>query len=170
MKRLDIEPEVNRLLKSLKLVAFDFDGVFTDNSVYVSQEGVEAVRCSRSDGLGLQLLADTGVASIIVSSETNSVVKHRAKKLKIDCAYGVECKNSFIKSYMQKNDLHPNQVAFVGNDINDLSAFEVVGLAVAVNDAFDVVKEKARITLLTNGGYGAVREFCELVARAKVNE
>ena len=77
------------LLVKVELVAFDFDGVFTDNSVYISQEGIESVRCSRSDGLGLDRLRQVNVQIVIISTEKNSVVSVRASKLKIRCIQGV---------------------------------------------------------------------------------
>ncbi len=73
------------LLAKIRLVAFDFDGVFTDNMVYVLEDGTEAVRCFRSDGLGLQKLKNLGIETVIISTEANPVVTARARKLKIRC-------------------------------------------------------------------------------------
>ena len=85
-----------KLLASVELIAFDFDGVFTDNTVYVSQDGTESVHCWRSDGLGLSRLAGIGVKTYIVSTEKNPVVAIRANKLKIQCKQGVEDKAAAI--------------------------------------------------------------------------
>jgi 3-deoxy-D-manno-octulosonate 8-phosphate phosphatase (KDO 8-P phosphatase) len=80
-----LDPALRERLRLVRLVAFDFDGVFTDNAVYVSQDGTEAVRCVRSDGLGLQALTALGVATVIISTETNPVVGARSRKLSVRC-------------------------------------------------------------------------------------
>jgi 3-deoxy-D-manno-octulosonate 8-phosphate phosphatase (KDO 8-P phosphatase) len=157
----------NDRLASVRLVAFDFDGVFTDNSVYVSQEGVESVRCWRSDGLGLSRLSNAGVHLLIISTETNPVVTVRAKKLKLPCKQAVEDKALAILETCEELGIATDDTMFVGNDINDIPAFNVVGMPVAVADAYP--ETYPHILYRTNkpGGYGAVREICDLIYNAK---
>jgi 3-deoxy-D-manno-octulosonate 8-phosphate phosphatase (KDO 8-P phosphatase) len=152
---------------SVKLVAFDFDGVFTDNSVYVSQEGVESVRCWRSDGLGLSRLSSAGVDLLIISTETNPVVTVRAKKLKLTCKQAVEDKALAILETCKELGIDPGDTMFVGNDINDIPAFNVVGMPVAVADAYPETYPHVLYRTNKPGGYGAVREICDLIYNAK---
>lgn len=157
-------------LENIKYVVFDFDGVFTDNMVYVSEQGGESVRCCRSDGLGLRRLHEAGVACMILSTETNPVVTARAAKLKIACRQGLVDKSAILDEERQQLGLEWEQVAYVGNDINDAGCLRAVGLPVVVADAFDEVKPLAKLVLTRKGGEGAVREFCDMIWRAKVGE
>ena len=159
------------LLASIRLVAFDFDGVFTDNTVYISQDGIESVRCWRSDGLGLSKLSDIGVQAVIVSSETNPVVTARAEKLKLTCKQGVEDKAAEILTICQELQIDPQQTMFVGNDINDINAFKSVGVPVAVADAYPEINLHVVYHTKKPGGFGAVREVCDLIVEAnkKIN-
>ncbi len=157
----------NDLLSSVRLIAFDFDGVFTDNTVYVTQDGLESVRCWRSDGLGLSRLRSVGVQAFIISTEANPVVSARAQKLKLACKQGIEDKAAAILSICSELDIPPQQTMFVGNDINDIPAFKSVGLPVAVADAYPEVYPYALYRTQRSGGMGAVREICDLVYKAR---
>lgn len=154
------------LLSSVRLIAFDFDGVFTDNTVYVSQDGVESVRCWRSDGLGLARLRSVGVQAFIISTESNPVVTARAQKLKLPCKQGVDDKAAAILAYCKEMHVAPQQTMFVGNDINDLPALQSVGLPVAVADAYPEIFPYVMFRTQKPGGLGAVREICDLVCNA----
>lgn len=167
MASVDTDSSVEELIKSVKLVAFDFDGVFTDNSVLVFEDGTEAVRCSRSDGIGLRKLDRLGVETIIISTEENRVVAERAKKLKIRCVHGVEDKRAVLQRITDEYGFDLSETAFVGNDINDLGCLTVVGLPIAVRDAYPEVIQVAKYTTNTLGGYGAVREVCDMFERIR---
>jgi len=156
---------VAALIRRIRLVAFDFDGVFTDNCVYVGQDGSESVRCWRSDGLGLRELKRLGIATVIVSTETNAVVQHRSQKLQVRCFNGCEDKLSILSGIADEMGISLGEVAFVGNDINDLACLSAVGLPIVVADAHPSVANVARYRTRTPGGYGAVREICDLFAR-----
>lgn len=151
----------------LELVIFDFDGVFTDNSVLVSSDGVELVRCWRSDGLGLSRLRELGVAMLIVSTETNPVVSKRAEKLKIECRQAIEDKADCVRAMSSERGISLERIAFVGNDINDIPALKIAGLSVVVADAYPEATQHANIHLSKPGGYGAVREFCDMIWNAR---
>lgn len=152
------------------MVVFDFDGVFTNNKVIVSQNGDESVICDRSDGIGLALLRSIGLKMLILSTETNPVVSKRAEKLKLACYQGVENKLDSLNTIADEYQIPLEKIAFVGNDINDLDCLKVVGLPVVVADAYPQVKAVAKLILTKNGGDGAVREFCEYLYNTKNNK
>lgn len=154
-------------LASVKLVVFDFDGVFTDNTVYISHDGIESVRCWRSDGLGLTRIREVGVQTYIISTEENAVVTVRAKKLKLPCKQAIADKASAILDTCTELDIEPEYTMFVGNDINDIPAFRVVGMPVAVADAYPEVLPHVLFTTNKTGGFGAVREVCDMIYHAK---
>ena len=156
-----VSNEVAALIRKIKLVVFDFDGVMTDNAVYVSQEGVELVRCWRSDGLGLQALAAIGIDLLVISTEQNPVVSMRCAKLKLPCIQAVADKGERLAQILVERKLDWRQVAYIGNDINDSACLLRVGLPVVVGDAHPDVLPLAKWQTSARGGYGAVREFCD---------
>jgi YrbI family 3-deoxy-D-manno-octulosonate 8-phosphate phosphatase len=155
-----------KVIRKIRLVAFDFDGVFTDNMVYVLQDGSEAVRCNRSDGIGLQKLKRLGIEAVIISTESNPVVSARARKLKIRCVQDCPDKRKTLEDIAQETGISLAEVAFVGNDINDRPCLTSVGLPIVVQDAHPDVISLAAYRTQTRGGYGAVREICDLFERA----
>ena len=150
------------LIATIRLVAFDFDGVFTDNTVYVSEDGAECVRCWRGDGLGLRKLERLGIAAIIISTEINPVISVRAQKLKIPYLQGIADKRATLETVAHDQGVSLSQVAFIGNDINDLTCLTCVGLPVAVQDAHPDILDFVRYRTQATGGRGAVRELCDL--------
>lgn len=153
-------------LRAIRFVAFDFDGVFTDDAVYVSQDGSELVRCWRGDGLGLRKLDSLGIGSAILSTEANPIVGVRARKMRIRCLQGLENKFDSLASLARDAGLELRECAFVGNDINDKACFEAVGLPIGVRHAHEDVLGSIRYRTHTAGGHGAVREVCDAFARA----
>lgn len=153
------------IISKIRLIAFDFDGVFTDNMVYVFEDGAEAVRCSRSDGMGLQKLRRLGLETIIISTETNPVVSARARKLQMRCVQECEDKRAALEKIIQEMGISLAEVAFVGNDINDEACLKCVGLPIVVQDAHPDVLPLARFQTRKPGGRGAVREICDLFER-----
>ncbi len=149
--------------KKIKLVIFDFDGVFTDNSVFVSQDGVETVKCNRSDGLGISRLKSLNIPCYIISSESNIVVSKRAKKLKIPVFQNVKDKAMTLTSLCNKLKINLENTMFVGNDINDIPALKIVGFPVAVFDAYDEILSHIVYKTKKAGGDGAVREICDII-------
>ena len=154
------------LARKIRLLALDFDGVFTDNAVYVNEDGSESVRCSRGDGIGLQRLRSAGVNLVIISSEKNPVVTARSKKLNIQCMQGITDKRIALDAAVHKMRITLDQVAFVGNDINDLSCLESVGFPIVVRDSHPDVLPIAAFWTRAKGGNGAVREICDLFLKA----
>ena len=162
-----LDESVIDAIRRLRIIAFDFDGVFTDNSVYVSQDGVESVRCLRSDGLGLAKLSAIGVDALIISTESNPVVTTRAKKLKLRCIQDCPEKLVALRDVVLEAGATLADAAFVGNDINDRSCLEAVGLPIVVADSHPDVLPLGRYRTVTRGGYGAVREICDMIVRVR---
>lgn len=154
------------LIRQLRFVAFDFDGVFTDNSVYVSEDGSESVRCSRFDGFGLRRLRALNIEHVIISTETNPVVSKRAEKLGVECHPGCEDKATALTGILKARNLKLAETAFVGNDINDQACLEMAALPIVVCDSHPDVLPLGRYVTKTPGGFGAVREICDLIADA----
>ncbi|MEW6088419.1 MAG: HAD hydrolase family protein [bacterium] len=163
LSMLDIE----KIAAGIKLIVFDFDGVFTDNRVLVMQDGSEGVLCSRSDGLGLNMLRDIGLKMLVISKEVNPVVSVRCKKLGIPCIQGIDHKAIVLRREVKKIGIDLEKTAYVGNDINDLECLQIVGLPVCVADAYPEVKKISLHITKARGGKGAVREFCDFVIKIK---
>ena len=159
-------PPPDDALRAIGLVVFDFDGVFTDNRVWVSETGEESVACWRGDGIGLRRLDDVGVAYVIVSTEPNPVVARRAEKLRARCVHGVDDKLAILRSESSRVAVPPDRVCYVGNDVNDASCLEAVGLPAVPADAWPEVVPLARWVLTRAGGHGCVRELCDAIWRA----
>jgi YrbI family 3-deoxy-D-manno-octulosonate 8-phosphate phosphatase len=149
----------------IELIVCDFDGVVTDNLVWTDQDGREMVAASRSDSMRVAELHEKGVEVMILSSEVNPVVTARAKKMGVEAIHGVGLskKGEALKQLLADKKVSASQVAFLGNDLNDLPCFEIAGWAVAVADAYPEVKQAADFVLDRPGGRGAVRELCELI-------
>jgi YrbI family 3-deoxy-D-manno-octulosonate 8-phosphate phosphatase len=144
----------------------DFDGVHTDDTAMTDTTGLEAVRVHRGDGLGVERLRQAGVPVLILSKERNHVVAARAAKLRVPVLQGVDDKATALAAWLAEQGLDPARCAYVGNDVNDLSAMALVGWPVAVADAHPAVQRAARLVLRKRGGHGAVREAAELVLAA----
>ncbi|HEY6067761.1 MAG TPA: HAD hydrolase family protein [Gaiellaceae bacterium] len=161
-----MKPELDPLL-GVRLAVFDFDGVFTDNRVWVNERGDEMLAFSRSDGLGLRRLGEVGVGALIVSMERNPVVAARAAKLGVECVTGVDDKLGILREHVARDGIALEDVAYVGNDVNDAECLDAVGLPVVPADAWPEVKSLARWVLERRGGHGCVREFCDAVWEAR---
>jgi len=154
---------LRKSLGRVELVAFDFDGVFTDNLVIVSEDGTESVACSRGDGFGVQALRDAGVGLVVLSTETNPVVGARCRKLGLECVQGLDDKAAALREQIVARGTTPDRTAFLGNDVNDIGCMSAVGVAVGVADSHDAVLPYVSFLTSKRGGFGAVREFCDLV-------
>jgi len=157
----------DELLAGVRLAVFDFDGVFTDNRVWVDEHGAESVCCSRADGLGLGRLREVGVDAVILTTEPIPVAAARARKLGVDCRYGLADKLAALREEAERRGVALEEIAYVGNDVNDAGCLEAVGLPVVPADAWPEVAGLARWTLERKGGEGCVREFCDAVWKAR---
>jgi N-acylneuraminate cytidylyltransferase len=147
-------------------IVTDFDGVHTDDRALIDQDGRELVAVSREDGMGVSLLKKAGVPLLILSTETNPVVGARARKLGVDVIQGLSDKAGALAAWADRSGVPLDRVAYLGNDVNDLGCFELVGWPVAVPDAHPLVLAAARVVLSRPGGDGAVRELAERVLRS----
>ncbi len=154
------------ITSTIQLVVFDFDGVFTDNTVWIDQQGNESVRCWRSDGLGLAKLKKINIPVHVLSTEANAVVIERCKKLQIPCTNNLPNKAAALQQLMQQHNLTADQVAYVGNDINDLECLQLVGVSIVVADAYPEAAAVAKYQTSKPGGLGAVREVCDWIQSA----
>jgi YrbI family 3-deoxy-D-manno-octulosonate 8-phosphate phosphatase len=156
-----------RKIQKIKLFALDFDGVFTDNRVLIDEDGKEAVLCDRSDSLGLKMLREKrpDITVVVISKETNNVVKARCAKLKITCRTGIDDKLTTLKKMITEADLDPEQAAYMGNDINDLECITFAGVGVAVADSDPGVLAAADYITKKKGGRGAIREFIDIILK-----
>ena len=160
-------------IQKFHTIIFDFDGVFTDNFVYVDDLGRETVRCSRADSYGISILkkftseSNLRIDVFVLSTETNQVVIKRCKKMGIDCHIGEIDKAKYLAEWYSKNrpglpDPYAGTLYF-GNDLNDLPVMQKVGTSFAPSDAHPRIKEVATQVLMTRGGQGFVREGIELI-------
>jgi len=153
--------------KSIHTIVFDFDGVFTDNKVWVDQDGKESVRCDRGDGLAFDMLRrfviqrNWNLEYFILSKEKNPVVSSRANKLQVSCTQGVSNKVDYLKNYLAENQKIPQGLVYLGNDLNDLAAMRFSGFSVAPSDAHPLIQREAKLVLQQKGGEGFVRAFIE---------
>jgi 3-deoxy-D-manno-octulosonate 8-phosphate phosphatase (KDO 8-P phosphatase) len=162
-----INKKIVNLIQELKLLIFDFDGVFTDNIVYTSESGKETVACWRSDGLGLSKIKKIGIPIWVISTETNPVVSQRCAKLDINCIQGCDDKFSAILELNAKYQCDLRHTAFIGNDVNDLECLERVGLPIIVADSHKDICHLGLYKTESLGGRGAVREVCDLILKFK---
>ena len=152
-------------MNNIKIIFTDFDGVLTDNKVYVLSNGLESVCCNRSDGLAINALKKSGIKVVIISTETNNVVKVRGEKLGIETFYGVKNKRNFLNNFMKEKNLNFENVFYLGNDINDLGAIDLMKYSACPSDANIYVKKKVSYILKTKGGDGVLRELAENIIK-----
>ncbi len=156
-----------RGLEAVRLLVLDFDGVMTDNRVLVDQEGTEAVWCHRGDGWGVARLKEAGLEALVLSTETNPVVAARCRKLGLECIQGCHDKLSALQAIARQRSLEWEQIAYLGNDVNDLACLRWVGAPMAVADAWPEVRAAARLVTRRPGGQGAVREVVDWILEAQ---
>ena len=154
-------------LARVRFAVFDFDGVFTDNRVWTNDRGEESIACWRGDAMGLRRLDDVGVEYLILSTEANEAVGARARKVRAACVQGVDDKLPVLREEAERRGVSLADTSFLGNDVNDASCLEAVGLPVVPADAWPEVVPLAQWVLTREGGRGCVREFCDAVWTAK---
>lgn len=150
--------------KNIKLVLTDNDGVLTDNGVYYSETGEIMKRFSIRDGMGVERLRSVGIETGIITGELSGSVKTRAEKLKItELFQGITNKKKVFEDILKRRQLKPENIAFIGDDINDYEIIKSVGLSASPADGMSYIKEIVDYVCSENGGYGAFREFAELI-------
>ncbi len=157
--------KVRLLPQKVELVVFDFDGVMTDNRVWVDADGRELVSANRGDGWGVARLKETGTQIVVLSRETDPVVAARCRKLGIEAIQGTKDKAKTLQELMESRGIDANQTVYLGNDVNDVICFPLVACALVVEDAHSDAKARADIILTKRGGRGAVRELCDILIK-----
>lgn len=159
------QKKVLKAIPKIRLLATDFDGVWTDNRVIFGDDGSESVLCDRSDSLGLKMLKEQrpDIAVIVISKETSAVVKTRCEKLKIPYRIGIDDKITLFKEIVHETNLKLGQIAYMGNDVNDLDCIRYAGIGIAVADSDLKVLAAADFVTKKNGGRGAIREIVDII-------
>lgn len=157
--------------RQVKLLITDVDGVLTDTGVYYSASGEELKRFSLRDGMGVELLRkQCGIETAIVTGENSEIVRRRAEKLKIDTLYmGIKDKARVLYDIMESAGLVPEEIAYIGDDVNDSEVLELVGFSACPKDAMPVIKHKVLFTCNRKGGHGAFREVADFIITAQLN-
>ena len=155
----------------VKLFATDVDGTMTDACMYYAENGVELKKFNFRDGMGFKLLREAGIKTAMITSENTAIVKKRADKLKVDyLSMGTWTKLDFVKDICKNLNISLDEVAYIGDDINDIELLNAVKYKACPHDAVKKVKEIKDIIILENkGGDGAVREFIELLLNNELN-
>jgi N-acylneuraminate cytidylyltransferase len=160
------EPAARRLPAPVEWLILDFDGVMTDNRVWVDSDGRESVAAHRGDGMGLALLRQHGVQVAVLSTETDPVVAARCRKLGLPVIQGLQNKAAALQGFLKEQGGHAERAVYLGNDVNDVPCFPIVGYAFVVADAHPDAAARADAVLRASGGQGAVRELCDLLIRS----
>jgi 3-deoxy-D-manno-octulosonate 8-phosphate phosphatase (KDO 8-P phosphatase) len=145
----------------IKLIVLDFDGVLTNNKVYINEHGEEFVSCSRGDGIAFDALRKLQIETIILSTESNKVVSSRAKKLQVEAIQNIANKRDKLLEIIEQRQLNKDEVIFVGNDVNDIDAMTMCDISFCPSDSHYLVKNTARIVLDAKGGNEIMREIIE---------
>ena len=154
--------------RQVKVVIFDVDGVLTDGSLFIGDDGQEYKAFNSRDGHGIKMLQKTGVPAAIITGRTSKVVEYRIRDLGIELVYqGQHDKTEAFNDLLQKMNLTPKQCAYVGDDVVDLPVMSQVGLAIAVADAHEMVLRHAHWQTPHAGGRGAGRDVCEMIMEAQ---
>ena len=148
-------------IDNLSAIFFDFDGVLTSNKVFIDQEGVEMVCCSRADGLAFDLLKKFDLPVFIISTETNPVVTVRSKKLGVQVIQSIEKKNKVLDEVSKEKKINLSRAIFVGNDLNDYYAMKSCGYSICPSDSHKKIKDISDFVLQSRGGEGVAREIVE---------
>ncbi|QOL26901.1 3-deoxy-manno-octulosonate-8-phosphatase KdsC [Thalassotalea sp. LPB0316] len=160
----NVDPQVLDKAKQIKLLVCDVDGVFSDGRIYLGNEGEELKAFHTKDGFGVKALIESGVEVAIITGRRSNIVANRMKALNVKyIVQGQEDKLPALNDIIELLTLEPKQVAYIGDDVADIACIEHVGLGVAVNDAHPQAKVKADFITFTPGGFGAVRELCDLI-------
>lgn len=160
--------DISDKAKTVRLAAFDVDGVLTDGALYYTDAGEEFKAFNVQDGHGIKMLQESGVAIAIITSRSSKLVANRARNLGIDHLYqGVENKLDAMNALLTKLGLTLAEASYMGDDVIDLPVLRRCGFAASVPEAPALVRQHAHYITRARGGHGAVREYCEVVMHAQ---
>lgn len=159
---------IKKLFKNVKLLILDVDGVLTKGEIIYDSQGAELKIFNVKDGLGVFLLSKVGIKTIFLSANNSSILKRRAKDMKVvEVIGGILPKESVLGKIKKKYKVKESEICFVGDDLIDLGLIEKVGVSVAVSDASLAVKKVAKYVTRKKGGEGAVREVVDLIFKSQ---
>lgn len=160
----DLSAEVAQKLSKIKLVVFDVDGTITDGGIYLDRQENELKKFNGKDGMGIALLHYAGIHTALITGRDSPLTQRRAKEIKIDhVIQGIADKKVALEELLEKLNLSKDEVAVMGDDVNDIPLFENAAVSACPNDGYHYMKKIATIVLTLDGGRGAAREFCDLI-------
>jgi len=155
---------IESLIKKVKMLVMDVDGVLTDASVYCDNRGMEMKRFSVRDGMGLGMIRDIGIKTGIITKEKTDIIDYRAKKLKIDYVYkGIDDKIKVLEEISHKSGIPLNEIAYMGDDVNDKEVLKAAGFSAVPNNCEKSLKNIADYICINDGGNGCIREICNMI-------
>lgn len=155
-------------LGKIKLVITDVDGVLTDGGLFYTSEGLIMKKFNVKDGMGMKLLRDAGIKNAIVTTDTSELIKIRAERLKVDYLYlGTWDKENKLFEICDKEKIAKDEIAFIGDDVNDIGIIKEAGISACPIDAVDTIKDRVDIVLENKGGHGVFRELVDLILTEK---
>lgn len=165
-----LEKKFSDRLSRIRLVITDVDGVLTDGGMYYTSKGDTMKRFHVLDGMGVNMLRRREIPTIIITKEKNSTIRKWSTKMRVTRIYdGIIKKEEMLETICNEFKVKPEEVAFIGDDINDLGLLSKVGLAASPNNARKYVKEKCHYVCENNGGHGAFRELADMILSQKFN-
>jgi N-acylneuraminate cytidylyltransferase len=169
LKRHTVEDNLIGKMNKIKMLLMDSDGVLTDGGMYYSENGDELKKFNTKDGMAIELLKKRGIKVGIITGEDRELVRKRAEKLKVDELHmGIKNKLEVLEKIKQKYNLDYDEIAYIGDDINDMDVIKIVGFGCSVADGMECVREMADYVTKAKGGQGAVREIAELIINGRM--
>lgn len=166
MGELHMSADIQIKLKKIKLVITDVDGVLTDGGMYYTENGEFMKKFNTRDSMGMELLLEKGVKTVLLTRENSKIVKKRADKIRIvDLYSGILDKKSILGEIAKKYAVINDEIAYIGDDVNDIEIMEIVGFAATPSDGASKVKEISDYVCKVKGGEGAFRELADLVIK-----
>jgi 3-deoxy-D-manno-octulosonate 8-phosphate phosphatase (KDO 8-P phosphatase) len=163
-----VEPNVVSIAKSISLLICDVDGVFSDGRIYMGNDGEELKTFHTRDGYGIKTLMQAGVKVAVITGRRSTIVENRMKALGVELLYqGQDNKLAAYEDICRQLNIPPEATGYIGDDLIDWPVMEKVALKVCVQDGHPLLKRRANYVTFTRGGYGAVREVCDLILQAK---
>ena len=164
-----INNKLNQKCKKIKLVVTDVDGVLTDGNMYYSEKGEIMKKFNAKDGMGVELLLQNNIKTILLTRENSKIVKKRGLKIKAASTItGIQNKESYLKKICRKFRVLPKEIAYIGDDVNDIEISKLVGLSAAPSDGITVLQKIVDYVCKNKGGNGAFREFADLIIVSRV--
>ncbi|MBK7105785.1 MAG: HAD hydrolase family protein [Ignavibacteriae bacterium] len=163
-----LDLEIINKIKKIKLVITDVDGVLTDGGLYYTSEGMVMKKFNVKDGMSTRLLKEKGIKSAIITTDTSELIKVRGERIKVDYLYlGIWDKENKMNEICEFENISPENIAFIGDDVNDIGIIKEVGFSACPADAVEDVKNIVDLELSKNGGDGVFREFADIILKAQ---